>query len=94
IWGAFRSRYSSTQAHCSHWLQESIGLPLRKLLLWRKLRRALEGLNDPNRATAVDHEAGLADSAHRSRICLRKFGLRTSQANNNKILQVSWLQDC
>ncbi len=94
IWGAFRSRYSSTQAHCSHWLQESLGLPLRKLLLWRKLRRALEGLNDPNGATAVAHEAGFADSAHPSRICLRTFGLRPSQANNNKILQVSWLQDC
>lgn len=91
IWRTFRLRYPSTQAHCSHWLQDCLGIPLRKLLLWRKLRRALEMLSDAKPATEVAHAAGFADSAHLSRICLRTFGLKPSQANDHKILQVSRL---
>lgn len=91
IWQQFRARYPSTQAHCSHWLQDCIGIPLRKLILWHKLRRAMESLSESNSATEVAHAAGFADSAHLSRICLRTFGLRPSQANDHKILQVSRL---
>ncbi len=91
VWKSFRSRYPGSQAYCSHWLQEELGLSLRKLLLWRKLRRALESLVAPQAATEVAHAAGFADSAHLSRICLRTFGLRPSQANDRKILQVSRL---
>lgn len=94
VWQAFRSRYPSTQAHCSHWLQECLGIPLRKLLLWRKLRRALEMVSEAKHATEVAHAAGFADSAHLSRICLRTFGLKPSQANDHKILQVRRLPDC
>ncbi|MDT4832139.1 Helix-turn-helix domain protein [compost metagenome] len=93
IWQSFRLRYPSTQAHCSHWLQDTIGIPLRKLLLWEKLRRALEALSSAQGATEVAHAAGFADSAHLSRICLRTFGLRPSQANNHKILQVNRFPD-
>lgn len=93
IWQSFRLRYPTTQAHCSHWLQGSIGIPLRKLLLWQKLRRALEALSSAQGATEVAHAAGFADSAHLSRICLRTFGLRPSQANDHKILQVNRFPD-
>jgi AraC-like DNA-binding protein len=93
VWHSFRLRYPSTQAHCSHWLQDSIGIPLRKLLLWQKLRRALEALSGAQGATEVAHAAGFADSAHLSRICLRTFGLRPSQANDHKILQVNRFPD-
>ncbi|BAN49305.1 helix-turn-helix domain-containing protein [Metapseudomonas resinovorans] len=93
LWQSFRLRYPSTQAHCSHWLQDSIGIPLRKLLLWQKLRRALEALSGAHGATEVAHSAGFADSAHLSRICLRTFGLRPSQANDHKILQVNRFPD-
>lgn len=88
IWAQYRERFPSTQAHCSHWLQDAIGVPLRKLLLWQKLRRALEALHRTEGATEVAHAAGFADSAHLSRICMRTFGLRPSQANDHKILQV------
>lgn len=91
LWQAFRQHYPGTQAHHSHWLQHSIGIPLRKLVLWRKLRRALEMLSDNRPATEVAHAAGFADSAHLSRICLRTFGLKPSQASNHKILQVQRL---
>lgn len=93
IWQSFRQSYPSTQAHCSHWLQDSIGIPLRKLLLWQKLRRALEAMSNAHGATEVAHAAGFADSAHLSRICLRTFGLRPSQANDHKILQVNHFPD-
>ncbi|MCI0918182.1 AraC family transcriptional regulator [Pseudomonas stutzeri] len=93
IWQAFRLRYPSTQAHCSHWLQDNIGIPLRKLLLWQKLRRALEAVSSAQDATEAAHAAGFADSAHLSRICLRTFGLRPSQANDHKILQVNRFPD-
>ncbi len=93
IWQQFRLRYPSSQSHCSHWLQESIGIPLRKLILWCKLRQAMESLSNAKQATEVAHAAGFADSAHLSRICLRTFGLSPSQANDHKILQVSRLGD-
>jgi hypothetical protein len=91
LWQSFRTRYPGSQAYCSHWLQDELGLSLRKLLLWRKLRRALESLVAPQAATDIAHASGFADSAHLSRICLRTFGLRPSQANDRKILQVSRL---
>ena len=94
VWQSFRLRYPSTQAHCSHWLQDSIGIPMRKLLLWQKLRRALEALSSAHGATKVAHAAGFADSAHLSRICLRTFGLRPSQAKDHKTLQVNRFPDC
>lgn len=87
IWQLFRQRFPSTQAHCSHWLQGCLGIPLRKLLLWRKLRRALDMLSDNKPLTEIAHAAGFADSAHLSRICLRTFGLNPSQASDHKILQ-------
>ena len=93
IWQQFRQRYPSSQAHCSHWLQSCIGVPLRKLILWNKLRRAMEFLSESKPATEVAHAVGFADSAHLSRICLRTFGLNPSQANDHKILQVSRLGD-
>lgn len=91
IWRQFRQRYPGTQAHCSHWLQDCLGIPLRKLILWNKLRFAMDSLSAARPATEVAHAAGFADSAHLSRICLRTFGMRPSQANNHKILQVSQL---
>lgn len=91
IWQVFRQRYPSTQAHCSHWLQECLGIPLRKLLLWRKLRRAVDMLGDAKPLTEIAHAAGFADSAHLSRICLRTFGLNPSQASDHKTLQASRL---
>ncbi|HSX91137.1 MAG TPA: helix-turn-helix domain-containing protein [Pseudomonas sp.] len=91
IWQVFRQRYPSTQAHCSHWLQECLGIPLRKLLLWRKLRRAVDMLGGAKPLTEIAHAAGFADSAHLSRICLRTFGLNPSQASDHKTLQASRL---
>lgn len=93
LWQVFRMRYPSSQAHCSHWLQDSIGLSLRKLLLWRKLRRALEALVAQRHATQIAHAVGFADSAHLSRICSRTFGLRPSQAGDHKILQARLLRE-
>ncbi|MEK1905036.1 MAG: helix-turn-helix domain-containing protein [Pseudomonas sp.] len=93
LWQSFRARYPSSQAHCSHWLQDCIGLSLRKLLLWRKLRRALEALVEQRQATQIAHAVGFADSAHLSRICSRTFGLRPSQAGDHKTLQASLLRE-
>lgn len=93
LWQAFRTRYPNSQAHCSHWLQDSLGLSLRKLLLWRKLRRAFEALVVQRQATHIAHAVGFADSAHLSRICSRTFGLRPSEAGDHKILQARLLRE-
>lgn len=91
IWRQFRERYPGSQAHYSHWLQERLGVSLRKMLLWRKLRKAMCAVLSEDNVTHTAHEAGFADSAHLSRICSRTFGLRPSDANNRKILQVRLL---
>ena len=91
LWREFRATRAGSQSSWSRWLQAELGLSLRKLVLWRKLRRAMDRLGQDTHATRVAYDAGFADSAHLSRLCLRTFGLRPNEASNRKILQVRTL---
>ncbi len=88
VWGRFRLQHAGSQSHWSRWLHAELGLSLRKVLLGRKLRQAMNLLLLGGSATTVAHEAGFADSSHLSRLTERTFGLGPREANDRKILQV------
>ncbi|WP_025126919.1 helix-turn-helix domain-containing protein [Pseudomonas sp. PH1b] len=57
-----------------------VGLPVRRLVLWRRLRLAMALLLEGRAITEAAHGAGFADSAHFSRTLKSLFGVTASQA--------------
>ena len=55
-----------------------IGIPFRRYVLWRRLRRALLAVDDGADLTTAAATAGFADSAHFSRTFRQTFGLTPS----------------
>ena len=59
----------------THLFKEQVGLPMRRYVLWLRLRHALtQALAGASMAEAA-HAAGFSDSAHFTRTCQRMFGL-------------------
>jgi AraC-like DNA-binding protein len=57
-----------------HLFTASIGLPLRRYVLWLRLQRAVAGLAAGQSVTDAAHLAGFADAAHLSRTFRRMLG--------------------
>ncbi|QYN00087.1 helix-turn-helix domain-containing protein [Pseudomonas protegens] len=57
-----------------------VGLPVRRLVLWRRLRLAMALVLEGQTHTGAAHGAGFADSAHFSRTLKSLFGVTASQA--------------
>jgi len=57
-----------------------LGLPVRRLVLWRRLRMAMVLILAGSPVTDAAHEAGFADSAHFSRSLKKLFGVTARQA--------------
>lgn len=62
-------------SHFGHLFSRQLGLPLRRFILWRRLRQAVENAISGATLTEAAHAAGFADSAHLSRTFRRMFGL-------------------
>ena len=88
VWRAFRATRPGSQAYWSRWLQAQLGISLRSLMQWHKMRRAIEAAAENRRVTSVAQMAGFADSAHLSRVCLRTLGVRPSDVRNDKTVHV------
>lgn len=58
-----------------HVLVEETGTTFRGLVLWLRIIRALEVMNEGRSWTEAAHRAGFADSAHLSRTFRRMFGV-------------------
>ena len=54
---------------------DQLGLPVRRLVLWRRLRIALQLALAGGTLTEAAHGAGFADSAHFSRTMKQLFGV-------------------
>lgn len=61
-------------------LVEQVGLPVRRLVLWRRLRMAMAAILAGSPVTTAAHAAGFADSAHFSRSLKKLFGVTARQA--------------
>lgn len=55
--------------------RSTIGMPLRRYVLWRRLNVAVTNIGEGAHATAAAYQAGFADSAHFSRTMRETFGV-------------------
>jgi AraC family transcriptional regulator len=62
----------------AHRFRDAIGVPLRRYVLWCRLRTAVEAAMHGSSLTKAAHVAGFADSAHLSRTFRAMFGIAPS----------------
>ncbi|BAN50449.1 helix-turn-helix domain-containing protein [Metapseudomonas resinovorans] len=62
---------------------EQVGLSVRRLVLWRRLRLALKLAMAGETLTRAAHAAGFADAAHFSRTVRATFGVRADRTLRN-----------
>lgn len=67
-----------SESRMQHLFKQQIGIPVRRYLLWARLRQVLELALTENSLTDAAHEAGFADSAHFSRTFKGMFGIAPS----------------
>ena len=69
-----------SESHFLHRFKQSMGVPWRPYLKWRRLQCALLALLRGQSATDAAHAAGFSDSAHLSRTFRQQFGMTIRQA--------------
>ncbi len=70
----------------THLFTEQVGIPLRRYVLWTRLRIAITRVQAGDDLTGAAHGAGFADSAHLTRTTREMFGLPPSVLSRH----VSW----
>ncbi|MEN4478957.1 helix-turn-helix domain-containing protein [Mycolicibacterium cosmeticum] len=70
----------------THLFTEHVGIPLRRYVLWSRLRAAIVRVQAGDDLTGAAHGAGFADSAHLTRTTREMFGLPPSALSRH----VSW----
>ena len=65
----------------AHRFREATGVPVRRFILWRRLRAAAESAMRGSSLTEAAHAAGFADSAHLSRTFRSMSPSRRSASN-------------
>jgi AraC family transcriptional regulator len=76
----------------AHRFREATGVPLRRFILWRRLRAATESAMRGSSLTQAAHAAGFADSAHLSRTFRSMFGIAPSFLFKRGQLDVTFLE--
>lgn len=72
-----------------HLFSEQIGIPVRKYILWQRLRHALLQLAEGVSITESAHAAGFTDSSHMNRTFNAMFGITPSKIfKNSRFIQV------
>ena len=78
----------------AHLFRAEVGLPVRRYLLWMRLRHAVRMLGGGDSLTTVAHAAGFADSAHLTRTFRQMFGLTPSEIfQNSRFVQVRFCEE-
>lgn len=85
---ALASRASLSLSQLERLFGEQVGLSVRRLVLWRRLRLALAMALEGQGLTAAAHAAGFADSAHFSRTVRSMFGIRADRTLRHLQLRV------
>lgn len=68
-----------SESRLAHLFKEQTGTPIRRYLLWLKLRRAIKMIIAGSTFTYAAHQSGFADSAHLSRTYRQMFGVSPSE---------------
>ena len=76
---------SLSESRTLHLFKEEVGVPFRKYILWKKLKRAilLFANSKDKKVTDIALEAGFSDSAHLSKIIKSSFGLSPTEILKN-----------
>ncbi len=76
---------SLSESRTLHLFKEEVGVPFRKYILWKKLKRAITLFANSNdrKITDIALEAGFSDSAHLSKIIKSSFGLSPTEILKN-----------
>ncbi len=78
----------------AHLFRAEVGLPVRRYLIWRRLRNAIQMLAKGESLTTVAHASGFADSAHLTRTFRQMFGITPSEIfQNSQFVQVSFCDE-
>ncbi len=72
-----------------HLFSEQVGVPLRRYVLWLRIRHIVFCLAIGKNLTDAAHEAGFADSAHLTRVFRSMFGLAPSQILRSEGVTIS-----
>ncbi len=64
-----------SSSRLSHLFKAQVGLPMRRYVLWMRLRAALTEAMEGGDMARAAHAAGFSDAAHFTRTCRRMFGL-------------------
>lgn len=64
----------------THLFKDQIGIPLRRYILWLRVRRAIEAATTLPSLTDAAHAAGFADQAHFTRTFRDMFGLTPGES--------------
>ncbi|HEY9266429.1 MAG TPA: helix-turn-helix domain-containing protein [Mycobacterium sp.] len=86
----------------THLFTEQVGIPLRRYVLWSRLRIAILRVQAGDDLTGAAHGAGFADSAHLTRTTRDMFGLPPSVLSLDPWIDLSkclrteicWGADC
>jgi AraC-like DNA-binding protein len=76
----------------AHRFRKATGVPVRRFILWRRLRAAVETAMRGSTLTEAAHAAGFADSAHLSRTFRSMFGIAPSFLFRRGQLDVTFLE--
>jgi AraC-like DNA-binding protein len=78
----------------AHLFRSEVGLPVRRYLMWLRLRNAVRMLGNGDSLTTVAHAAGFADSAHLTRTFKLMFGIAPSDIfQNSRFVQVNFCDE-
>jgi AraC-like DNA-binding protein len=74
-----------SESRLLHLFKAEVGVPFRKYILWRKLKRAVTefSANTGRNFTEIALDAGFSDSAHLSKVVKASFGLSPSEILKN-----------
>ena len=72
----------------AHLFSESVGLPFRRYVLWRKLSRAMLAAGRGASLSQAAHEGGFADSAHLTRTFIQMWGIPPSLLMKGEFFEV------
>ena len=78
--GDVAAAVSLSPSRLAHLLRPHLGLPVRRYLLWMRLRDAIQEIARGASTTAAAHAAGFADASHRDRTFRRMLGFTPSAA--------------
>jgi AraC family transcriptional regulator len=90
IVGELAAGVDLSEGRFSHLFTEHVRIPVRRYLLWLRLREALHLLANGGSLTETAHQAGFADSAHLSRTFRTALGIAPSDLIKGSTL-VSYL---